>query len=87
MMPNSAFLDSLNSAQPTPAGVDAITIRTLIDTRIVPGESATLPGVPDYPLCCPTHAGLLRDPDVFEIVHSFLESGVVPQDGSVGPGA
>ena len=73
MMPDSPFLDSLNTAQPTPLGVDAITIRTIVDTRIVPGESATLPGVPNYELCCPTHAGLLRDDEVFDLVLAFLE--------------
>ena len=73
MMPGSPFLDSLNAAQPAPAGVEAITIRTPVDTRIVPGESATLPGVPNYQLCCPTHAGLLRDDEVFDLVLTFLE--------------
>ena len=72
-MPGSPFLDTLNVAQPTPEGVEAMTIRTVIDTHIVPGESATLPGVPNYELCCPTHAGLLRDDDVFDLVLSFLE--------------
>jgi hypothetical protein len=67
---------------PVPVGVEAITVRTLIDTHIVPGESATLPGVPDYPLCCPTHAGLLQDRDVLDIVRSFLELGVVPRESA-----
>ena len=72
MMPESAFLDSLNRQAPAPQGVEAMTIRTTIDTHIVPGESATLPGVPDHELCCPTHAGLLRDDEVFSLVVSFL---------------
>jgi len=79
MMPGSAFLDTLNTEQPAPTGVEAITIRTVIDTHVVPGVSATLPGVPDYELCCPTHAGLLRDDDVFDVVRSFLEHGVGQQ--------
>lgn len=73
MVPGSPFLDSLNARAPVPEGVDVITIRTLVDTHIVPGESATLPGVPDYELCCPTHAGLIRDDEVFRIVLDFLE--------------
>ena len=73
MMPHSPFLDTLNADQPAPEHVEAITIRTRVDTHIVPGESATLPGVPDHELCCPTHAGLLRDQQVFEIIASFLE--------------
>lgn len=84
MMPDSPFLKTLNAAPPVPVDVEAITVRTVIDTHIVPGESATLPGVPDYALCCPTHAGLLRSPDVFEIVRSFLELGVVGREPSSG---
>lgn len=80
MMPGSPFLDTLNARAPVPDGVDAITVRTIIDTHIVPGESATLPGVPDYALCCPTHAGLLQDRDVLEMVRSFLELGVVARE-------
>ena len=82
MMPDSPFLDTLNARAPAPTAVEAITVRTLIDTHIVPGESATLPDVPDYSLCCPTHAGLLHDPDLFEIVRSFLELGVVAREPS-----
>ena len=73
MMPDSPLLDSLNAEQPVPVGVEAITIRTILDTHIVPGESATLPGVPDHELCCPTHAGLLRHEEAFSLLVSFLE--------------
>ena len=75
MMPESDFLDALNRSAPAPAGVEAITIRTSVDTHIVPGESATLPGVPDHRLCCPTHAGLLHHDEVFDIVRRFLLDG------------
>ncbi len=74
MMPESPFLDSLNTEAPAPEGVEAMTVRTTIDTHIVPGESATLPGVPDHEVCCPTHAGLLRDEDVFRLVVDFLRA-------------
>lgn len=73
MMPGSPFLDALNAAKPVPDGVEAITIRTVVDTHVVPGESASLPGIPDYELCCPTHAGLMHDDEVFRIVLEFLE--------------
>ncbi len=76
MMPDSPFLDSLNAAAPVPEGVELLTIRTAVDTHIVPGESATLPGVEDHRLCCPTHAGLLHDDEVFGLVRRFLDSGV-----------
>jgi len=84
MMPGSAFLDTLNTEQPAPIGVEAITIRTSVDTHVVPGESATLPGVPDHELCCPTHHGLLRSSGVFELVTDFLTSIRTSNDG---PGA
>jgi triacylglycerol lipase len=73
MKPGSPFLDSLNAAPPVPGGVRALTIRTLIDTHIVPAESATLPGVPDETVCCPSHAGLLHDLEVFRIIRRFLD--------------
>jgi hypothetical protein len=73
MLPTSAFLDSLNSEPALPPGVSAMTIRTLVDTHIFPPESATLPGVPDRSVCCPTHAGMLRDEEVFRLVSEFLD--------------
>lgn len=73
MLPDSPFLEALNARPALPDGVEAITVRTPIDTRVLPGESATLPGVQDYEVCCPTHAGLLENEDVFIIVLDFLE--------------
>lgn len=75
MMPESAFLDSLNTGPALPAGVDALTVRTSFDTHVIPGESATLPNVPDREVCCPTHPGLLTHAEVFRIVRRFLETG------------
>lgn len=75
MMPDSPFLDTLNARAPRPDGVEVMTIRTSVDAHIVPGESATLPGVTDHRVCCPTHEGLLRDPEVFDLVRRFLEDG------------
>ena len=73
MLPDSPFLDTLNRSLPVPEGVRAITVRTQIDTHVIPGESAALPGVPDHEVCCPTHAGLPDDPEVFGILLHFLE--------------
>jgi triacylglycerol lipase len=81
MMPDSPFLDTLNSGPVVPDGVEAITIRTSIDTRVVPGASATLPGIEDHTVCCPTHEGLLRDEEVFDIVLDFLERPEPRDDG------
>lgn len=76
MRPGSAFLDTLERAPPVPEGVGAFTIRTPVDTHIIPGESARLDGVPDRTVCCPTHAGLLRNVEVFRLVRAFLLDGV-----------
>lgn len=73
MLPDSPFLDTLNRSLPVPRSVRAITVRTQIDTHVIPGESAALPGVPDHEVCCPTHSGLPDDPEVFGIVLRFLE--------------
>ncbi len=74
MMPESPFLDTLNSRAPVPQGVEVITVRTTVDTHVVPGENATLPGVTDHKLCCPTHAGLLHHDEVYDIVRRFLDA-------------
>lgn len=78
MVPGSPFLASLNAAPPLPAGVEGLTVRTPLDVHVLPGESGLLPGVPDLEVCCPTHEGLLRDPEVFQVVRRFLADGVVP---------
>lgn len=72
MMPGSPFLDSLNALPSVPDGVEALTVRTPIDTHVLPGTSATLAGVPDTVVCCPTHEGLLDDLEVFRVVADFL---------------
>jgi len=72
MEPGSPFLLDLRKARPVPDGVDAITIRTPIDLHILPQESAELDGVPDVPVCCPTHAGLLEDEPTFRVILRFL---------------
>jgi pimeloyl-ACP methyl ester carboxylesterase len=77
MMPESPFLDTLNARALVPAGVEVMTVRTSFDTHVIPGESATLPGVPDVEICCPTHPGLLTHAEVFAIVRRFLETGEV----------
>jgi triacylglycerol lipase len=80
MLPTSDFLESLNTGPALPLGVSALTIRTPVDTHIFPAESATLPGVPDRSVCCPTHAGMLHDEEVFRLVSEFLEDSALPAD-------
>jgi triacylglycerol lipase len=72
MEPGSQFLLDLIRARPVPPGVSAITVRTPLDLHIIPSESATLPGIPDVEVCCPTHAGLLDDDDTFRAIEAFL---------------
>ena len=72
MLPGSAFLDSLNAAPPVPPGVEAMTVRTLVDAHIIPAASATLPGVRDVVVCCPAHQAISRNLDVFRAVVAFL---------------
>lgn len=78
MLPGSDFLRDLNADPPVPPGVEAFTVRTLLDTHVLPGGSATLPGVPDWTVCCDTHWSLKHDPAVFEVVRNFLRHGVMP---------
>ncbi|NJD18801.1 MAG: alpha/beta fold hydrolase [Gemmatimonadetes bacterium] len=78
MLPGSEFLRQLNSGPPVPPGVEAFTVRTLLETHVLPGESATLPGIPGWTVCCDTHWSLKRDPAVFEVVRNFLRHGVTP---------
>jgi triacylglycerol esterase/lipase EstA (alpha/beta hydrolase family) len=72
MLPGSDFLLTLMEGRPVPHGVDALTIRTPLDLHILPPESAVIPGVPDMMVCCPTHTGLLDDPEVFRRIEGFL---------------
>jgi triacylglycerol lipase len=74
MEPGSRFLLDLIRATPVPPEVRAITIRTPLDLHIIPSESATLPGVPDVEVCCPTHIGLLDDDETFRAIQRFLLS-------------
>ena len=82
MIPGSPFLRELPTDPALPEGVEAVTVRTPLDTHILPPESATLPGVPDETVCCPTHTGLLRDLEAFRVIRRFLADGVVTAGGS-----
>lgn len=73
MKPGSPFLAQLDSV--LPEGVEGITIRSEIETHIIPNESATLPGVPDTVLCCNMHWTLPTDGSVMEIILDFLSAG------------
>lgn len=77
MEPGSPFLDSLNAGSPVPEDVRVLAVRTPVDMRVVPGESAHLPdaaNVRNVEVCCPTHPGLLEDPQTFREMVAFLAS-------------
>ena len=81
MLPDSPFLAWLNAGPPVPEGVEAMTVRTPLDTHVLPNESATLPGVEDHTVCCPTHAGILESLEVFRLVRRFLDDGPFAPEG------
>ena len=86
MEPGSPFLDSLNAVPPVPRGVRALAVRTALDLRVLPGESARLPeadNVENVEVCCPTHPGLLDDLETFRLVAAFLRRNGT---GAPGPG-
>lgn len=72
MYPGSDFLMTLMDGRPVPHGIEALTVRTPLDLHILPRESAAIPGIRDVQVCCPTHAGLLDDAEVFAHILEFL---------------
>lgn len=75
MEPGSPFLDSLNAGPAVPEGVRALSVRTALDLRVVPGASALLPeaeNTENVEVCCPTHPGLIDDRETFRVVVDFL---------------
>lgn len=73
MKPESPFLAELDSV--LPEGVEGFTIRTELETHIIPQESATLPGVPDTVLCCTMHWTLPTDANAIDVIVDFLLNG------------
>ena len=75
MQPGSPFLDSLNTGGFVPDSIDALAVRTPLDLRVIPGESAVLPDAENtrnVEICCPTHPGLLDHDDTFRAIVDFL---------------
>ena len=71
MRPRSGFLSELN-ARPLPADVDAHCISTPIDTRVLPGSSAILPGTQSHRVLLPTHPGMLRHTPTLALIRDLL---------------
>jgi triacylglycerol lipase len=72
MHPGSDFLMDLQQFRAVPEDVEAITVRTKVDLHIIPPESATLVGLPNLEVCCPSHIGILTHPDAFRAVERFF---------------
>jgi triacylglycerol lipase len=72
MHPGSAFLMDLQQFRAVPEDVEAITVRTKVDLHIIPPESATLVGLPNLEVCCPSHIGILTHPEAFQAVERFF---------------
>lgn len=75
MRPGSDFLERLQSGGQPQEWVEALTIRTPLDLNVVPGYGATLPGLGDWVVCCPTHQGLLDHEETYRVARDFLLKG------------
>lgn len=71
MRPGSAFLQQLN-ATPVPPAVRTICLRSPIDTRIVPGDSAWLDGASCHTVRTPTHPRMLRHRPTLHLIRDLL---------------
>lgn len=71
MRPGSGFLKQLN-ATVLPPRVRAICLRTPIDTRILPGESAWLENTACLTVRMPTHQRLLRHRGTLRVIRDVL---------------
>jgi triacylglycerol lipase len=75
MIPGSDFLRDLQEKGWPQRWVNAMAIRTPLDLTVVPGEGATILGIEDRVICCPTHQGLLDHEETFVAVREFLLFG------------
>jgi pimeloyl-ACP methyl ester carboxylesterase len=75
MIPGSPFLEELKEGGWPQRWVDALAIRTPLDLTVVPGEGASILGIGDQIICCPTHQGLLDHEETYSAIRAFLESG------------
>jgi len=77
MILGSDFLAKLNDGPPVPEGVEALSIRTPVDLRVIPASSAILfgEGVRNVEICCPSHNALVDDDETFGEVFRFLTGG------------
>lgn len=86
MVPGSDFLMQLNEVAGVPAQVEALSLRTPLDLRVIPASSGLLGGerVLNLELCCPTHNQLVDDDETFHAVLRFLLLGPGSMDDAEG---
>ncbi|RMH15245.1 MAG: alpha/beta fold hydrolase, partial [Gemmatimonadetes bacterium] len=72
MRPGSTFLRELAVDWAGVRTPPALTVRTLIDTHVIPGRSAVLEGADNRAVCCPSHFGLRWNGTVYRIARDFL---------------
>lgn len=86
MVPGSDFLMELNKGQPVPEGVEALSVRTPVDLRVIPASSGKLtgPGVENVEICCPSHNALVDHEETFAEILRFLREGP-SVEGSLKP--
>lgn len=85
MIPGSEFLQELQEGGWPQRWVEVLTVRTPLDLTVVPWAGATLMGVRDRVICCPTHQGLLDHEETFTIVRDFLLFGRQTGESSPAP--
>lgn len=86
MQPGGPFLLDINRELLPHRNVAVLAVRTPMDLRVIPGESAELPGAVNREVCCPTHRGLIDDAETFELVRDFLEARWSPVPVAAGEG-
>lgn len=75
MKPGSEFLAELQAGGWPQRWVEALTVRTPLDVTVMPSQRATLLGITDRVVCCPTHQGLLDHEETYLIAKEFLLHG------------
>ncbi len=75
MVPGSDFLEELNEETEADGEIEMLAVRSPLDLVVIPNSSAILPEAENIEVCCPTHQGMVDDPEVFRQVLGFLSSG------------
>ena len=69
LRPRSSFV---HEAASSPLRIPALDVVSALDFRVLPPQSARLPGAITAEVCCPGHKGLLFDLEAFDAARRFL---------------